>query len=420
LERQVRIAANFPSYARTMIKKIHVRDLIPGMYIHDLNCEWMEHPFLTNSFRVDGEARIAKIRSLGIQEVYIDTDRGLDLPNAPTAREAQVDLQRRMETIVASPLEQPSRVALAEEAPRAKQLHGEANRVIRNLMTNMRLRLGAQIEIDRMAPLVESMVDSIFRNQNALLPLAGLKQHDTYTFEHSVSVCALMVAFARELGLPRQTIRDVAMGALLHDVGKAMVPDHILNKPASLTANEFARIKEHVVYSVRILEQTPDIAPVTINVAAQHHERHDGSGYPHRLKREEISLYGQMASIVDVYDAISSNRVYHRGLQPSAALKKLLEWSEHYFEPRLVHSFIRAIGIYPAGSLVRLASGRLAVVREQNEGSLLYPRVEVIYNIGLKCYLTPETIDLRSGADKVVGHEEFNKWHINPKSWLPA
>jgi HD-GYP domain-containing protein (c-di-GMP phosphodiesterase class II) len=401
-----------------MIKKIPVSELIPGMYIHDLNCEWMEHPFLTNSFRVDGKARIAKIRSLGIKEVYIDTDRGLDLPHAPTAEEVQADLQQRMETIAANPLEQPPQTELAEEAPRAKRLHSEANRVIKHLMTDV--RLGAQIEVERMEPLVESMVDSIFRNQSALLPLAGLKRHDTYTFEHSVSACALMVAFARGLELPYQTIKDIALGALLHDVGKAMVPDYILNKPGSLTASEFARMKEHVVYSIDILEQTPGVVPIAMNVAAQHHERHDGSGYPHRLKGGEISLYGQMASIVDVYDAISSNRVYHRGLQPSAALKKLLEWSEHHFEPRLVHSFIRAIGIYPAGSLVRLASGRLAVVREQNEGNLLHPRVDVIYNTDLNCYLTPETIDLRSGEDKVIGHEEFNKWHINPKSWLPA
>ncbi|MDR1889518.1 MAG: HD-GYP domain-containing protein [Zoogloeaceae bacterium] len=401
-----------------MLKKISVSELIPGMYIHDLNCEWMEHPFLTNSFPVDGKARIAKIRSLGIQEVYIDTDRGIDLPHAPTAEEVQADLHQRMQQIASSQTERPNRVDVATEAPRARNLHNEANRIIKNLMTDV--RLGAQIEIERMEPLVENMIDSIFRNPCALLPLAGLKKHDTYTFEHSVSVCALMVAFARELELPYPVTKDIALGALLHDVGKAIVPDYILNKPARLTAKEFSKMQEHVVFSIDILQKTPGIAPIAMNVAAQHHERYDGSGYPRRLKGEEISLYGQMASIVDVYDAISSNRVYHRGLQPSAALTKLLEWSEHHFEPRLVHNFIRAIGIYPAGSLVRLSSGRLAVVREQNEGDLLYPQVEVIYNTDLLCYLTPEIIDLRSGNDSVVSHEDFNKWHINPKLWLPS
>ncbi|MDR3158010.1 MAG: HD-GYP domain-containing protein [Zoogloeaceae bacterium] len=400
-----------------MIKKIPVSNLLPGMYIHDLNCDWIEHPFLTNSFPVDGKARIAKIRSLGIHEVYIDTDRGLDIPDAPTEEEVRAELQQRMENI-ASGQERPHQVELAEEAQRAQRLHAEANRVIRTLMTGA--RLGAQVEVDRMEPLVENMVDSIFRNQNALLPLAGLKRHDDYTFEHSVSVCALMVAFARGLELPRQTIKEIALGALLHDVGKSRVPDAILNKPASLTAAEFVRMQEHVMFGIQMLEETPGIAPISMQVAAQHHERHDGSGYPHRLKGEALSLYGQMSSIVDVYDAISSDRVYHKGMQPSEALKKLLEWSDHHFDPKLVHSFIRAIGIYPSGSLVRLESGRLAVVREQNEGDLLHPQVDIIYHSVHRCYLPPERVDLRRSNDRVVGHEEYGKWNIDPKTCLPS
>jgi HD-GYP domain-containing protein (c-di-GMP phosphodiesterase class II) len=400
-----------------MIKKISVSDLVPGMYIHDLNCDWMEHPFLTNSFPVDGKARIAKVRSLGVREVYIDTDRGLDIDNAPTREEVQAELQQRMENIATS-YERPRQAELAEETQRAQRLHSEANRVIRTLMTDA--RLGAQIEVDRMEPLVENMVDSVFRNQNALLPLAGLKRHDNYTFEHSVSVCALMVAFARGLDLPRQTIKEIALGGLLHDVGKARVPDAILNKPAKLSATEFARMREHVAFSIQILEGTPGITTIAMQVAAQHHERYDGSGYPHHLKGDALSLYGQMSSIVDVYDAISSDRIYHKGMQPSEALRKLLEWSEHHFEPKLVHSFIRAIGIYPSGSLVRLESGKLAVVREQNEGDLLHPQVEVIYHGAQQCYLPPERIDLRHSADRLVGHEEFSKWNIDPKAWLPS
>ncbi|MDR0673912.1 MAG: HD-GYP domain-containing protein [Zoogloeaceae bacterium] len=401
-----------------MIKKIPVADLLVGMYIHDLNCDWMEHPFLTNSFTVDGKARIAKIRSLGIREVYIDTDRGLDVTNAPTEEEVRAALQQRMESIASSGYERPRQIELAEEAQRAQRLHTEANRIIRAMMTDV--RLGAQVEVDRMEPLVENLVDSIFRNQNALLPLAGLKRHDDYTFEHSVSVCALMAAFARGLDLPRQTIKEIALGALLHDVGKSKVPDAILNKPSRLTAAEFARMQEHVTFSIQILEETPGILPISMQVAAQHHERYDGSGYPYQLKGETISLYGQMASIVDVYDAISSDRVYHKGMQPSEALKKLLEWSEHHFDPKLVHSFIRAIGIYPSGSLVRLESGRLAVVREQNEGDLLHPQVEVIYHSERRCYLTPERIDLRRVPDRVVSHEEYSKWNIDPKNRLPS
>jgi putative nucleotidyltransferase with HDIG domain len=403
-----------------MTKKIPIAALIPGMYIHDLNCGWMEHPFLSNSFRLDDETQLARIRALGIRELYIDPERGLDVPHAPTQAETQERLQRRMEAIgAASAPEKPERrVAREEETPRAKKLHTEANRIVRDLMSDV--RLGAQIKLDRMAPMVENMVDSIFSNQNALLPLAGLKRHDTYTFEHSVGVCALMVAFARELQLPRETIREIAMGALLHDVGKARVPDAILNKPGPLTEDEFCQMKAHVTQSATLLEQTPGISSTALMVASQHHERYDGSGYPNRLSGAAISLYGQMASVVDVYDAISSDRVYHKGLQPSEALKKLLEWSSHHFEPQLVHNFIRSIGIYPTGSLVRLESERLAVVREQNEKDLLRPRVLVIYHAGDRTYLPPETLDLTQSQDHIVGHEEFGKWKINPKYWLSA
>lgn len=399
-----------------MIKKISVADLIPGMYIHDLNCGWMDHPFLTNSFAVEDEEKVAKIRAQGIRELYIDTERGLDVAHAPTREEVQAELQQRMVDIATRQPEKPRQMALAEEAPRARKLHTEANRIVRHLLSD--IRLGAQIELDKVEPLVETMVDSIFANQNALLPLAGLKQHDSYTFEHSVSVCALMVAFSRGLELPRETIREIALGALLHDVGKARVPEAILNKPARLTEAEFTQMKNHVVQSIILLQHTEGVSPTALQVAGQHHERYDGSGYPNGLQGDGISLYGQMAAIVNVYDAISSDRVYHKGMPPSEALKKLLEWSSHHFEPRLVHNFIRAIGIYPTGSLVRLESGRLAVVREQNEHDLLHPVVQVIYHGGQHHYLPPETVDLARSQDRVVGHEDFSKWNIDPRPWL--
>lgn len=404
-----------------MIKKISIEDLIPGMYVHDLNCGWMEHPFLTNTFLVDGKARIAKIRSLGVQELYIDTERGLDLPYAPTIEEVEEKLQQQMDNLgeeEEETLESISLGNLREEAPRAKKLHFEANQIIQTLMRDV--RIGAAVEIGRMEQLTESMIDSIFLNQSAMLPLTALKRHDTYTFEHSVSACALMIAFARRLGMSRQIIRDLALGALMHDVGKAKIPDSILNKPGPLTDLEFARMKQHAIYSVEILEKAGNVSSIALQIAAQHHERYDGSGYPKKLKNEGLSIYGKMASIVDVYDAISSNRVYHRGMRPSEALKKLLEWSEFHFDPKLVHSFIRAIGIYPSGSLVRLESGRLAVVRNQNESNLLRPVVTVIYHTHKMQYLPPQQIDLTSGADKIVSYEDFSRWKIDPVPWLPA
>lgn len=399
-----------------MIKLIPIEKLQPGMYIHDLNCGWMEHNFLRNRFAVKSDEDVTKVRELGVHEIYIDTTQGLDVEEAPTQEEAAHKVDEVLEAIATDAAAPIRHDAVRREVERARSLHNEANRIVRDMMGD--IRLGKQIQLEQIEPLVERIVDSIFRQQDAMLPLARLKDHDEYTFQHSVSVCALMTSFARTLKLPRDIIHEIAVGALLHDVGKAKVPDEILNKPAKLTDAEFLKMKSHVVQSKIILQGTPGISQVALDVAAQHHERFDGTGYPNKLKGDEISLYGQMGAIVDVYDAITSNRVYHKGMAPTEALRKLLEWSKFHFNPTLVQAFIRAVGIYPTGSLVRLESRRLAVVQAQNPENLMQPVVKVIFH-SRGYYMTPEAVDLRRSQDRIVGHEDFEAWNIDPARWLP-
>lgn len=401
-----------------MIKQIRIDQLKQGMYIHDLNCGWLDHPFLSNAFHVKDQVTIDKIYNIGIRELYIDTLKGADVRTAPTQDQVNADLNRRLHEIARKQPEKPVTTELKEEAGRARRLHGEANKIVRHMMDD--IRLGQQIEVDRIEPLVEQMVESIFRNQDALLPLARLKNHDDYTFEHSVSVCALLVAFGRGMKLSRDVVKDMALGGLLHDVGKARVPDSILNKPAKLTDDEYVRIQSHVDQGVLVLEQTPGIGEIAMQVTRQHHERFDGSGYPHKLAGGNISLYGQMAAIVDVYDAISSDRVYHKGMSPTQALKKLLEWSSHHFDPQLVQAFIRAIGIYPTGTLVQLESKRIGVVVEQNDKSLLEPVVRIFYHAAQQHYISPEIVDLAKVQDRIASFENYEKWKIDPYRWLPA
>ena len=403
-----------------MIKRIPVAWLRPGMYVHDLNCGWLQHDFVRNRFLVKDEDDVRKVRGIGVREIDIDTARGLDPDELPAAAEpescpAGPALDVSPETANASPaVRTTSKTTGSLEHARA--LHREANQIVRDMLVD--IRLGRQIEMEQVEPLVARIVDSIFTQQDALLPLARLKQHDSYTFQHSVSVCALMTAFARTLEVPREVIHEIAVGALLHDVGKARVPDEILNKPGKLTDAEFDRMKSHVVQSKIILQATPGISQIALDVAAQHHERFDGSGYPNKLEGEQISLYGRMAAIVDVYDAITSDRVYHKGMAPTEALRKLLEWSAKHFEPRLVKAFIRSVGIYPTGALVRLESKRLAVVQAQHAEKPMAPTVKVIFHTAGH-YLRPEDIDLRRSQDRIVGHEDFADWNIDPLRWLP-
>ena len=403
-----------------MIKKISVSQLVPGMYIHDVNCGWMDHPFMQSHFAVKDQATVARVRDIGMKEIYIDTGKGLDVAEAPTREEVSDQIDEQMLNLAAEEPAPAASVTPAGESKRARKLHGEANRLVRGIISDA--RLGKQIELEKVEPLVSNMVDSIFRQQDALIPLAHLKSHDQYTFQHSVSVCALMIAFARGLKVPRDTIQEIAVGALLHDVGKARVPEAILNKPAKLTEGEFDKMKSHVALSVAILKRTAGIRPIMLDVAGEHHERFDGTGYPNKLKGEQISFYGRMGAIVDVYDAITSERVYHKGMPPTEALKKLLEWSKFHFNPELVQAFIRTLGIYPTGSLVRLESGRLGVVMEQHAEKMLQPLVKSFYSAKSRHYLPPEEIDLaRPGCqDRIVGHESFEKWGIDPAQWLPA
>ena len=235
---------------------------------------------------------------------------------------------------------------------------------------------------------------------------------DVYTFEHSVSFSVLMMAFAKSMGLSDKIIREVGIGGLLHDIGKTLTPDEILNKPGKLTAEEFVIMKEHVVHSRKILEKTKGLSQISMDIAVQHHEKYDGNGYPLGLKGDQISRYGQMSAIVDVYDALTADRCYHTGKEPSETLKLLVKWSGAHFNPTLVREFIQAVGIYPVGSLVMLSNNHLAKVIEINE-NMLNPIVEIFLNTKTRSYIPRKLIDLsKSEAIKILKVESHEKWNL--------
>jgi len=405
-----------------MIKQVPVEQVVVGMYVHDLNCSWIDHPFASNRFLIRREAEIARIHALGVHEIYIDTNKGIDLPDAPSEAEVQQELQVELDRVVEQGGEEvvPA-VSAREERANAEKVQFEAARLVTSIMGDV--RLGRQIEAAKVDHVVDRMVSSIFRNKDALLSLGRIRQMDRYTFEHSVSVAVLLVAFAHELELERKVIHQIGVGALLHDVGKILVPDEILNKPGKLTDEEFKVMRMHVVWSDQLLAKSPGISDIARAVAAEHHERFDGTGYPHGLAGDGISRYGQMAAIVDVYDAITADRCYHKGEEPTRVLRKLLEWSKHHFNPELVQRFIRCVGIYPVGTLVRLESGRLAVVVAAGDKGPLFPVVRVIHDGGTRHYQRTRDIDLShpGGADaeeRIAGYERAETWGIRPERYL--
>ena len=403
-----------------MIKKIRVQQLTPGMFVHDMDCGWMEHPFLTGSFKVRSENDVGKMIGYGIQELYIDTDRGLDLTDAPTQGEVESHITHQMAAIVMNPVSiEPA--TLHEELGRARIVLAEANKVIGDLMHSV--RIGRQIEQEQVDHVVGKMSNSILRNKDALLSLCRIKEKDNYTFLHSVSVGALLMCFTRAFNLKAGDMEQVGIGGMLHDIGKTMVPDRILNKPGDLTQDEFLTMQMHVVYGQNILSNTHGISQTTFDVVAQHHERYDGSGYPLKLKGSEMSIFGQMASIVDVYDAITSNRCYRKAMDPTVALRKMFEWSKFHFDPLLIQAFVRTIGIYPVGTLVMLESKRIAVVIDQQGRDLTRPLVRAVFDAKNNCNLTPQDIDLslpmgQGGGDRIISHEAAAKWNIDPHQFM--
>lgn len=401
-----------------MIKRIRSDQLQPGMFIHDLNCGWMEHPFAFNSFKLEDQKTIEKIIASGIRELYIDSNKGTDVIDAQTHDEFHAEIHEKITALAANHvMKPPASSSLKDEIFMAKAIHSEAQDVVHHLMSD--IRMGKQIELAKTSPVVENITESIFRNKDAFISLSRIKKKDDYTFQHSVSVCALLVAFCRAMEYEGAVIREAGTGGLLHDVGKMKVPDSILNKPGPLIDSEFAIMKSHAAVGRELLKQTPGMPETAILITGQHHERYDGTGYPDKIKRDEISQLGQMASIVDVYDALTSNRVYHKGMEPTAALKKLFEWSKFHFNPELVQHFICLIGIYPVGSLVRLESGMLGVVVSPGSDKLLRPVVRAVFDIKKERPVTPRDIDLATQpGDSILQHESPHTWGIDPFKFI--
>lgn len=265
------------------------------------------------------------------------------------------------------------------------------------------LKAGEPIDITPLAAVAEEMVDTMFTHGDAMLCLARIRAKDAYLMEHSMNVAILLANFGRYLGLERNVLKELTLGGLLHDVGKIMTPDEVLNKPGKLTDEEFGVMRQHVVHSYDILSNTAGITPTMLEVAANHHERLDGTGYPQRLKGEQLSLYTRMSGIVDVYDAVTADRVYKQGMQPTQAFRILLKGINQHFDAELVTKFIKCMGVYPVGTLVQLSNQRLAVVMQRNEQQPLKPVVKVIYHATQRHYLEVQWLDLaRNGGQESI------------------
>ena len=394
-----------------MLKKIPTSQLRPGMFLNELCGSWMDHPFWNTRFLLKDPQDIARIVNSGVSEAWIDTSRGLDIEGGVSqeevARHNEDELVAATQAVIV-----PVQISAAAEVARAARICARAKGAVVSMFKEA--RMGKSIDAAGLTPLVEEISASVQRHPSALVSLARLKSKDDYTYMHSVAVCGLMLTLARRLGLNEDMVRELGMAGLLHDLGKSVIPLEVLNKPGKLTDAEFDLVKGHSKAGYEMLLSGGGAGEIPLDVTLHHHEKVDGTGYPDRLSGEAISLYAKMGAVCDVYDAITSNRPYKLGWNPAEALRKMNEWSKGHFDTRVFHAFVKSVGIYPLGSLVRLESGLLAVVTESNDDALLTPSVKTFYCTKRRERLTPRIIDLAAAgcADKIAVWESTDKWRF--------
>ncbi|MBZ5557393.1 MAG: HD-GYP domain-containing protein [Acidobacteriia bacterium] len=226
--------------------------------------------------------------------------------------------------------------------------------------------------------MIDGLAQAVAQNRTALLALTTLKNYDNYTFTHMVNVSILTMGQARGLGIDGPLLREFGLAALMHDIGKVRTPLEVLNKPDKLTDAEFVIMKRHVVDGAEILRMTPDVPALAPVIAFEHHLRADGSGYPHGVKRPSLNIGTMLCSIADVYDAMRSQRRYQQAFPTERILEVLKRNDGQQFDQHLVRRFVQLIGIYPAGNLVRLNTGEIAVVRQVYAPDPYRPQVRVL------------------------------------------
>lgn len=388
------------------------------MYIESVEDSLSPHLFGQQGFAVTDISQILQIKEAGITHVIVSDGvewRSGGRSSAAVAEHPAADPHNNLEDkTVSAPVTETPRLHAAQhedmaaEVRRARRVCAEAKEFVLSMFHDV--RLGKAIDPETTVPLVRQIADSVDRNPSALISVARLKTHDSYTYLHSVAVCALMVGLARQLGLDEDMVQLAGAGGLMHDLGKATVPLDILNKPGRLTDAEFAHMKRHSVAGGSMLKEAG--APVEVqDIALYHHEKFSGGGYPVGLVGNDIPLLARMGAVCDVYDAVTSERAYKRPWSPAEAIREMANWRGH-FDERIFSAFVKFVGIYPVGSLVRLSSNELALVTEQGKGLLTKPIVRAFYSITADRTVPDNLIDLAAEGCtlRILGPEDPRKW----------
>ncbi len=429
------------------MKKVPVQNLKVGMYVAELDRPWRETPFLFQGFEIQDEDALTQLRSL-CQYVYVleegESAASIQSGKPRTSTSAPFKTTAPNPSPARSPITPVTAIpgleilkkhgpgqhytpryqdqtGIEQEMSAARELVTRTRQTVYQLMEDA--RLGRSLDVVGAKKVVADTVDSILRNPDALACLIQMKKRDEYTALHSLRVSVLALTFGRHLDFSREHLEMLGLGALMHDIGKMKVPTEILNKPGRLTPQEYDIVKQHVPFGVEILEAMPEIPRASIEVARSHHERYAGHGYAHGLKGDNIGLFGSIGAIVDCYDALTSDRVYHAGMPAYDALSLMYAGRRQDFHPELVEQFIQCMGIFPIGSVVELSTGGVGVVVSVNRKRRLRPRVALVLTPDKQPIRPAQIVDLMEstlGGDIEIRHVlPQGSFGINPIEHLP-
>lgn len=349
--------------------KINVQNLEVGMYVCALDKPWLESGFLFQGFELKNQADIDAVRK-ECQFVYIDVEKqNIVLRHALKPTPYLTGTLEKKRT-------SPPRVSFIQEIDQAINTYGKTSNLVRSFMEEVQLGKGINVAVAKQA--VAECVDSVLRSSDALLLMTQLKRKDIYTAQHSMNVCILSIALGKHLNLGNVELNNLGLCGLMHDMGKMYIPLDILNKPARLDDKELVIMQSHTLQGGKLLMSNKDIFPGAIDVAFTHHERLDGTGYPYHLTDVQITPYSRIVTIADVYDAISSDRIYQKGRTHLETINIMTKNCGTHLDTRLVYKFIECMGIYPPGNLVELNSGEVGIVIEVNPEHKLKPKILLI------------------------------------------
>ena len=365
-------------------QKISLSELRVGMYVLSIYTK-------NKSVNIKSEGYILKTASIQQLKKSNVTFVDIDPTKTKQSEEKEKNTLPSSDSATQEAEEITSTASFDSEMKKAEQLYNNAKVLQKKILHD--ITQDKAIDLESVQESTDAIVDSIFRNQDALSCMSRLRVKDDYLVEHSLNVSILMTIFCKHMKIERKTMEDLALGAFLHDIGKTLIPDKVLQKPGKFTDEEYAIMKTHVMLGVKILEDTPNIPETSMMVVKEHHERLDGKGYPYGLTAGQISQYSRMIAIADCYDAMTAERVYKAGMHPIKAFKILISESPSAFDKKLVEQFIQCLGLYPIGTLVKLNSGKVGLISKLNKNKPLQPFVRVFYNTRLNQVISMEEID---------------------------